>query len=100
MMRACGRAKRRPLAPDASRIAPIDAACPTQYVATGHFTIFIVSRMASPAVTLPPGELMYIETSFSASCACTKRSSATTAFAVSSSISPPTKTIRSLRRRE
>ena len=43
MMREFGRAKRLPLAPAASRTAPIDAAWPMQIVATSRRTYCIVS---------------------------------------------------------
>ena len=55
---ALGKAIRFPLVPAASRKAPMEAAMPTQMVATSHFTYCMVSKMAMPAVTLPPGLLM------------------------------------------
>ena len=38
----------------------IDDAMPQQIVLTSHETKFIVSKIASPAETLPPGELIYM----------------------------------------
>jgi hypothetical protein len=58
MMRACGSANRLPGAPAASRKHPIDAAIPMQIVLTGDERCCIVSYIASPALTLPPGQLM------------------------------------------
>jgi hypothetical protein len=59
MMRALGRAWRLPLVPAASSTAPMLAAWPMQYVFTSQVRNCIVSYTASPAVMLPPGELMY-----------------------------------------
>ena len=42
----------------------MEAACPTQSVETGGRTNCIVSYIARPEVTWPPGELMYIAISF------------------------------------
>ena len=43
MIRLFGRAKRLPVAPAASRTAPIEAAWPMQMVLTGAFRYWIVS---------------------------------------------------------
>ena len=53
-----GSAKRLPLAPAASRNAPIDAAMPTHSVDTSGLMNCMVSKIAIPADTEPPGELM------------------------------------------
>jgi hypothetical protein len=58
MIRACGRLNRLPGAPQASRTCPIEATRPIAYVETSLLMKFIVSRIASPADTEPPGELM------------------------------------------
>ncbi len=58
MIRACGSAERLPGVPADSRNCPIDAAMPIAVVATSHGIRFIVSKMAMPSVTEPPGELM------------------------------------------
>jgi len=60
------------LAPLASSTAAMDAACPTQMVTISGRMNAIVSRIARPAVIEPPGELMYIEMSFSGSSASRK----------------------------
>ena len=62
-----GRHRRLPLAPELNSTAAIDAQQPRQMVDTSHLMKFIVSRMAMPAVTEPPGELMYSEMSLSGS---------------------------------
>ena len=43
MIRECGRAKRLPLAPAQSKSAPMDAAWPTQIVATAGLMCCMVS---------------------------------------------------------
>ena len=53
-----GSAKRLPLAPAASRKAPIEAAIPTHIVEMSGLMNCIVSKIAMPADTDPPGELM------------------------------------------
>ena len=58
------------------------------------------SYIASPAVTLPPGELMYRLIGFSGLSASRKRSCATTEALTSSSTLPFRHMIRSLRSRE
>lgn len=58
MMREFGRLKRFPLVPAARRTAAMDAAWPTQKVTMSGRTKLIVSRMASPEVIEPPGELI------------------------------------------
>ena len=58
MMREFGSAKRLPLAPAASRKAPMLAARPMHSVDTSGLTNCIVSKIDKPALTLPPGELM------------------------------------------
>ena len=53
-----GSAKRLPLVPAASRNAPIEAAMPTHSVETSGLMNCMVSKIAMPADTDPPGELM------------------------------------------
>ena len=54
----CGKQKRLPLAPAESSTAAMDAAMPTQMVETCGLIKFMVSRIARPEYTSPPGELM------------------------------------------
>ena len=56
--RACGVRYRLPLAPADSRCCPMEAASPVATVATSGWTYSMVSKMAIPAVTEPPGLLM------------------------------------------
>jgi hypothetical protein len=58
MMREFGNENRLPLAPAASRKAPIEAAIPVHSVDTSGLMKFMVSKIARPAETEPPGELM------------------------------------------
>ena len=99
-MRECGSVNRLPLVPQASSTAPIDAACPTQYVTISGSTRFIVSRIARPAVIEPPGELMYSEMSFSGSSAARNSIWAMIRLAIWSSIGVPRKMMFSLSSRE
>lgn len=55
MMREFGSDLRLPLVPAESRKAPMDAAMPKHTVFTSHGMYCIVSKMASPACTEPPG---------------------------------------------
>ena len=64
MIRALVSATRRPGSPAASRKLPIDAAWPMHTVPTRGRIYCMVSWIAMPAVTTPPGELMYIQMSF------------------------------------
>ena len=58
MMRACGSAYRLPFVPAAASMKqPMLAAKPMQIVLTGEVMCFIVSYIARPAETLPPGQL-------------------------------------------
>jgi hypothetical protein len=75
-------------------------ATPTQIVCTSGFMYCIVSYTTRPAYTEPPGELMYMLTSFSGSSDSRWISWATTRFAMSSVIGVPRKMFRSLSRRE
>ena len=95
-----GRHRRLPLAPLDSSTAAIEAHSPRQMVDTSHLMKSIVSRMARPAVTEPPGELMYREMSLSGSALSRCSSCATTELATLSSICSPRKITRSLSRRE
>ena len=74
-----------------------DAAWPVQSVETGGRMNCMVSYIASPEVTTPPGELMYIEISFFGFSASRNRSWATTKVAMPSSIGPVMKMMRSFR---
>ena len=58
MTRELGRQKRLPLAPAASSSEPIEAAMPMQTVDTSERMYCIVSYIARPEVTTPPGELI------------------------------------------
>ena len=60
MIRALVSATRMPGSPAASRKLPIEAAWPMQTVPTRGRIYCIVSWIAMPAVTTPPGELMYM----------------------------------------
>ena len=48
-----------PFVPAANRNAPMEAASPTHMVTTSLFTYLIVSYIAKPAVTDPPGLFIY-----------------------------------------
>ena len=52
------KAQRFPFFPALSKIAAMLAAIPQQIVLISHETKFIVSKIAKPADTLPPGELI------------------------------------------
>ncbi len=69
-------------------------------VDTGGRMNCIVSYIARPEVTTPPGELMYIEISFFGFSASRNSSCATTSVDMPSSIGPVTKMMRSFSRRE
>ena len=87
-----GNAKRFFFDPPQSKIAPILAACPTQRVLISGFTNCMVSYIAKPAVTNPPGELMYIKISLSGACDSKNNNCADTTEATLSFI-PPVKNI-------
>ena len=53
-----GREKRLPLAPAASKNAPMLAAMPVHRVETSGLMKFMVSKIAMPELTEPPGELI------------------------------------------
>jgi hypothetical protein len=76
------------------------AASPVQSVETSGLMNCIVSYIAIPAETLPPGELMYRWMSLSGFSLSRNSSCATTRFAIASWIGPTRKITRSLRRRE
>jgi len=59
MISAFGNAKRLPFSPAVNKNEPIEAAIPITMVWTSALIKFMVSKIARPAVTLPPGELMY-----------------------------------------
>ena len=58
MILELGKENRLPLSPAISRKDPIEAARPTQMVEIDGLMNIMVSYMASPADTDPPGELM------------------------------------------
>ena len=100
MIRALGSATRRPGSPAASRKLPIEQAWPMHTVDTRGRMYFMVSWIAMPAVTTPPGELMYIAMSFDGFSDSRNSSCATTTEAMWSSTSPVRKMMRSRSRRE
>ena len=53
-----GRANLFPFSPDARSNAPMLAACPMHIVDIFGLIYWMVSYIARPAVTLPPGEFM------------------------------------------
>jgi hypothetical protein len=55
---ALGSAARSPGSPAISRNEPIERAVPMQSVCTGALMYCMVSYMAKPLVTMPPGELI------------------------------------------
>ena len=59
MTRLFGSANLDPFVPPQSKKEAIDALRPTLIVTTRDLMWFIVSKMANPAMTLPPGQLMY-----------------------------------------
>ena len=65
MMRELGNAPRLPLAPAIKRKEPMLAAMPMHSVDTSGLMNCMVSKIDSPALTLPPGELMYRKMSLS-----------------------------------
>ena len=97
--RACGVAYRLPGVPALRRNWPIEAAIPIATVATSLGTHCMVSKIAMPAVTDPPGLLMYSQMSLVGSSAARRSICAQIAFALSSRTSEPRKMIRSLSRR-
>ncbi len=95
--------KRLPFVPAVSRTAPKLIAMPMHKVEIGARTNCIVSYTARPAVTMPPGELMYRWMSFSWSWLSRYSSWEIRLLAesvVTAPPSPPTKMMRSCRRRE
>lgn len=79
--------------PEASKKAPMLAARPMQTVLTSGRMCRIVSNTAIPAVTDPPGELIYIVMSLFGSTASKYSNCATIKFAISSSTAPPRRII-------
>ena len=76
------------------------AAMPMHKVETSGLMKFMVSKMAMPALTEPPGELMYSDMSLSGFSLSKNSNCATTKLAVWS-LTPPTKKItRSRSKRE
>src|SRR4030042_4275293 len=95
-----GRANLFPLVPAAKSVAPIEAAKPTQTVEISGFTYCIVSYIAMPAVTEPPGVLIYSWISFSGSFEAKNKSWAMTELATLSLMGPAKNIILSFKRRE
>lgn len=60
MIRELGSDLRFPFVPEDNKNAPIDAAMPKQTVLTSQGIYCIVSKIARPAWTDPPGLLIYI----------------------------------------
>uniref|UniRef100_A0A1B0AWX6 Uncharacterized protein n=1 Tax=Glossina palpalis gambiensis TaxID=67801 RepID=A0A1B0AWX6_9MUSC len=100
MIRAFGNEYRIPGSPAVNSNEPIEQACPTHHVAIAGFTYCIVSYMASPAVTTPPGEFIYKCIGLFAFSDCKYNSWATTKELISSLICPIKHIILSLSRRE
>ncbi|KAI9586634.1 hypothetical protein GQX74_002481 [Glossina fuscipes] len=100
MIRAFGNEYRIPGSPAVNSNEPIEQACPTHHVAIAGFTYCIVSYMASPAVTTPPGEFIYKCIGLFAFSDCKYKSWATTKELISSLICPIKHIILSLSRRE
>ena len=100
MMRALGSAMRMPGSPAASRKEPIEAAWPIHTVETRGLMYCMVSWIAMPAVTTPPGELMYMKMSFFGFSDSRKSNWAVMSEAIWSSTCPVTNTIRSRSSRE
>ncbi len=76
------------------------AARPMHSVETSGLMKFIVSKIDMPALTLPPGELMYSEMSLSGFSLSRNSSCATTRLAEWSLTGPTRKMMRSRSRRE
>src|SRR5450830_62106 len=100
MMREFGNEKRLPLAPAANKNAPIDAARPVHSVDTCGLMNCIVSKIAIPADTEPPGELMYNEISLSGFSLSKNNNCATIKLAEESLTGPTRKMMRSFSKRE
>ena len=86
--------------PAPRRKAPIEAALPKQTVLVSHGTNCIVSKIAMPAETEPPGELMYIVMSEFASSFARYSSCASKHVADLVTVLEPRRRMRSRRRRE
>lgn len=95
MMREFGRDRRLPGAPAASRKAPIDAAIPKHTVLTSQGIYCIVSKIARPACTEPPGLLIYRVMSALGSAEARYSNCDTITFATSSVTSEPNNRILS-----
>jgi hypothetical protein len=80
--------------PPASSTDAIDAANPTQVVATGQVSWRMVSSTARPLVSSPPGELMRSSTGSSGSSPSRNNSRAITSLARSASTVPDSSTTR------
>ncbi len=100
MIRLLVSATRMPGSPAASRKLPIDAAWPMHTVLILGRIYCIVSWIARPAVTTPPGELMYMKMSFFGFSNSRKSNWAVISEAIWSSIAPVMNTIRSRSSRE
>src|SRR3569832_1448750 len=100
MTRELGNENRLPLAPAARRKAPIEAARTVQSVDTSGLMNCLVSLIAKPAETVPPGELMYKEISLSGFSLSRNSYCATTRLAVWSLTGPTRKITRSFSNHE
>ena len=100
MIRLLVSATRIPGSPAASRKLPIEAAWPMHTVPTLGRIYCMVSWIASPLVTTPPGELMYMKMSFFGFSDSRNSNWAVMIAAIWSSIAPVTKMIRSRSSRE
>src|SRR6266542_4969073 len=98
-MRALAVARRRPLVPPASSTDAIEAARPEQVVATGQARLAMVSKIASPARTSPPGEFTRRSTGWSGSSCSRNSRRAMTSLASSVVTGPDSMTTRRRRRR-
>ena len=89
-----------PLVPAIASNDPAEEAWPITSVEISHFTNCMVSYIAKPAVTNPPGELMYIKISLSGACDSKNNNCADTTEATLSFIPPVKNIILSFKRRE
>mmetsp|Transcript_54018 Transcript_54018/g.105652 ORF Transcript_54018/g.105652 Transcript_54018/m.105652 type:complete len:300 (-) Transcript_54018:27-926(-) len=94
MIEVWGRAFLWPFAPVFRRNAAIEHAIPIATVCTGHFRLCMVSKIANPAMTLPPPELMYILIGSSGLRRSISSICPTSLFARSLSMSPKSRTTR------
>ena len=91
---------RLPLVPAEANNDPIEQACPITIVCISDLTYCMVSYMAIPAVTNPPGEFMYKTISLPGACDSKNNNWAHNTEAVCSPIGPSNIIILSLSKRE